>query len=73
MLSLKMEWTNNFNKLVQKAILKTEKRKHSFHKTHYVRHPVNKVTLSKYWVENNNNNLYLYCHFIQDFIRPRMC
>ena len=35
--------------------------------THYVRHPVNKVALSKYWVENNNSNLYLYCHFIQDF------
>ena len=34
---------------------------------HYVRHLVNKVALSKYWVENNNNNLYLYCHFIQDF------
>ena len=52
-----MKGTNNFNNLVQKAILKKEKRKHSFHQTHYVRHPVNKVTLSKYWVENNNSNL----------------
>ena len=31
--------------------------------SHYVHHPVNKITLSKYWAENNNNNnFYLYCH-----------